>query len=254
MARPLDDFEQARQRFKDLRTAIMDGAYSDLPDDQTMADVRRAWAEYECYNEARSANDFLGQDDLRAAVANYELFPFYQNFLRADVALLAETVQPRAVGDPTPHLLMVGAGPLPLTSMMFGEWEHGQGCRVTNVDNDETALALGKAFMERAAVPNQQFICADGAELIVPEDVDAVIVAALAGEDQAQKIAIISNISAQLRPGARLSFRHGIGNRRLLYPACQLDDALLAQMSMRPAASIQPDQQFFNAIDVLEKY
>lgn len=248
-ADPFNDFETAHQTFNALLHAA-DTDTLQLPDDEQLEQkVRDAWAQYECILEAERAMGVLESVDPRHSIENYDLLERYKKFLATDRFLLEQCSAP-TLGEP--HLLMIGSGPLPISSYIFGKSERGFGYRVTNVDTSVEALNVGKNILDHVGL-EQTFEHASGAEVEIDPTVSAVIVAALAGSNKAEKLDIIKNISTQLQPGARMSVRYGTGVRRLFYPECILTDTECEEYGLRRVGGFEPPRDYMNAIGVYEK-
>ncbi|MEO1230258.1 MAG: nicotianamine synthase family protein [Myxococcota bacterium] len=141
-------------------------------------------------------------------------FPYREHYrdLSASEAILAPEVR---------HWLVAGAGPAPLS----GLWLHWlTGARVTLVDLDPEAVAIASALVRRLetqGLVSQGFIVAqvsDVAELLLPDDVDGVLVAALV--PQQAKVALARRVAESER------------ERRVLIRSAR---GLTAQLAYAPA-------------------
>ena len=188
----------------------------------------------------------LGALDPKNEIEQYDLLPRYEKFLATDRFFLEQCGAPELS---SPHLLMVGSGPLPISSYVFVS---RFGYKVTNVDTSSEALETGKEILEHAGI-FQAHQHASGAEVQVGANVTSVIVAALAGTNKEEKLAIIKNIAGQLQPGGRISVRYGTGIRKLFYPDCVLSDAECEEYGIRRIGSFEPPRDYMNAIGVYEK-
>lgn len=242
------DFDRAHQVFQELLDAADIGMLQ-LPDDKAIEQrVRDAWARYECVLEAERAFDVLTSPDPHETIKKYDLLPRYRKFLATDKFLLEQC----SVENGTPHLLMIGSGPLPITPYIFGKSAGGFGYEVTNVDASSEALAVGQQILGHTGL-EQRFQHATGADVEVDPSITSVIIAALAGTNKTEKLAIIANVATQLRSGGRISVRYGTGPRRLFYPECVLDDEECAAYGLRRIGSFEPPRDYMNAIGVYEK-
>lgn len=243
-----EDFDHAHLVFQELLEAA-DASRLQLPDDAAVEQrIRDAWTRYECVLEAERAFDVLAAPDPHEAIKGYDLLPRYRKFLATDKFLLEQC----SAEDRPPHLLMIGSGPLPITSYVFGKSDGGFGYEVTNVDTSNEALAIGQQILGHAGL-EQRFQHAPGADVKVDPSVTSVIIAALAGSNKAEKLAIVANVATQLQPGGRISVRYGTGPRRLFYPECVLDDEECAAYGLRRIGSFEPPRDYMNSIGVYEK-
>lgn len=246
---PAEDFESAHRTFSELLAAVDRGTLQLPRDAQLEQDVRQAWSNYECVLEAERALDVLGSPDPRQKIEQYDLLPRYRKFLEADNFFFRQCALP---GMTEPHLLMVGSGPLPITSYVFGQSSEGFGYRVTNVDSSSEALKVGQRIMEHAGI-EQTFVHATGADVQVDPSVTSILVAALAGVSKEEKLAIIGNLSAQIQSGVRINVRYGTGVRQLFYPECVLTDKECDSLGLKRVGEFNPPREYMNSIGAYEK-
>lgn len=246
---PAQDFETAHRVFTDLLQAVDHGTLR-LPNDEALEqEVRDAWSRYECILEAQRSLNVLDSPSPREMIGHYDLLPRYREFLQTDAFFLSKCRATEATD--VPHLLMVGSGPLPLTSYIFGKSDAGFGYEVTNVDTSGEALKVGQQILEHTGL-DQAFMHTSGADMSVDASVTGVIVAALAGGSKAEKMDIIRNIAAQAQPGTRINVRYGTGVRRLFYPECILTDEECSENGLLRVGSFEPPRKYMNAIGVYE--
>lgn len=240
------DFDGAHATFQEMLREVDSGTL-ELPDDpEHVQRVREAWGRYECILEAERAMGILESPDPKAAIEGYDLLPRYRKFLKNDRHFIEACPSP-ALGSP--HLLMVGSGPLPVTSYLF---ERDFGYKVTNVDSSREALETGATILGKLGA-DQVSVHATGSEVEIDPTVTGVIVAALAGSNRIEKLDIIKNIAGQLQPGARISVRYGKGVRQLFYPGCELDEVEREALGLRWVGGIEPPRDYMNAIGAYEK-
>jgi nicotianamine synthase len=143
-------------------------------------------------------------------------FPYLENYRRLsgmELDVLADV----ATG-PVRRVGFVGAGPLPLTSLLWGE---ELGVPVVNVDRDPAALAAGREVARALGARDQHFVLADAEEADLSH-CDVVVLAALVGATTDDKRRIVRRLASRMAPGAVLLARSARGLRTLLYPPVDL--------------------------------
>ena len=167
------------------------------------------------YNENYAANELL------------QSFPYYSNYI--DLVRMELSAISSALPEFPPHnvaIVILGSGPLPLTSLCILRQLTDACVNTTchNVDMDEPAIASSTEICRALGVeePSMRFQCADATskELNLGE-CDVVYLAALVGESSRQKQEILANVVRKTRPGTLVVLRSAHSLRRLLYPVCE---------------------------------
>lgn len=150
-----------------------------------------------------------------------ESFIYMDNYIelvRREINLIGQT---NLAINQDSSVLMIGSGPLPLSSWQI--WSQ-IGARVVNVDNSPTAIELSSKLAELIDWPSDH-ILADGRDKsAVKGSFDVIYVAALAGDCLGQKQQIVGAVLPLLKDGGRLVLRGANGARELLYPAFLASD------------------------------
>jgi len=152
--------------------------------------------------------------DSRHPQKTLESFPYIDNY-RELVARELQCVEVTGLDIATiDTALVIGSGPLPLTALGLYE----QGIHVDHIDSSPDAIQLCQGVM-RALGASGDCIVGNGEEATLAKDYDLVLIAALAGENQAQKQAILTNVLPHLvSETGRIIVRSAKGARELLYP------------------------------------
>nr|WP_275404183.1 nicotianamine synthase family protein [Pseudonocardia acidicola] len=186
--------------------------------------LRALCAAGECELERHWAARIVAARDPHAALRAFPYLANYQDLVRLELAALA------AVGEPVPsRVVLLGAGPLPLTGMVLAA-EHG--AHVVHVDRDAESLRLSAALMHALGLSDRvDSVHADledpaGREVVEAacRDAGAVVLAALVGADATAKAGISRWLGTALSPGTPVLARSAAGLRTLLYPRVGPDD------------------------------
>jgi len=147
-------------------------------------------------------------------------FPYLGNYGQL-AQLEHDAVGRHGGGRPVRRALFVGAGPLPLSSLLLARW---LGVVVDNLDNDPTAVDAARAVASGIGARDLAF---RHDELAACDDLsayDLVVLAALVGLTPEQKRHHLRHLLQVMAPGALLLARSAHGLRTLLYPAIDLAD------------------------------
>lgn len=165
-------------------------------------ELERAWAGRIAAGE--SADDELAR------------FPYLDNYRR----LVSMELDALAAVTPTAQrsVAFVGAGPLPLSALLFAR----PGTSVHGFDRDQDAVDRARRTAASLGRSDVRFDCADATAVDLGA-YDVVVLAALVGATPAEKRLILGSLAAAMRPGAVLLARSADGLRTLLYPAVEPD-------------------------------
>lgn len=174
-----------------------------------------------------------------------EQFPYYENYLK--LTELEFRSLNLSGNRPIKHVLFIGSGPLPLSSILMAR---KFGLFVDNIDNDADASALSTALVQRLGLAD--VINIRHAEAKTHQSYhryDAIFLAALVGTDGREKQEIIDAIQQRMKPGAFLVARTAHNLRTLLYPQLDIDDIT----GLTPHIVIQPLNEVVNSVAIFEK-
>ncbi|MHA6794347.1 nicotianamine synthase family protein [Pseudonocardia bannensis] len=186
--------------------------------------LRALCAAGECELERHWATRIVAARDPQVALRAFPYLANYQDLVRLELGALA------AVGEPVPsRVVVLGAGPLPLTGMVLAA-DHG--AHVVHVDRDAESLSLGTELMRTLGLGDRiSSVHADledpaGREAVAAacREADAVVLAALVGADAPAKAEISRWLGTALTPGTPVLARSAAGLRTLLYPRVGPDD------------------------------
>jgi nicotianamine synthase len=146
-----------------------------------------------------------------------------------------------------PRMLFVGAGPLPLTSLLLAT-RHGH-TEIDNIDIDSDATRLAERLTAALRIGSLRFRCADVLDCTDVAGYDVVYVAAMVGPQREDKSQVIKHLYRQMRPGALLLARSAHSLRTLLYPPLTLSDLA----GFRPLVVLHPYTEVVNSLVIAEK-
>lgn len=172
-------------------------------------------------------------------------FPYFTNY-ELLTRIEFGTVQALAGGVPE-RVLFVGAGPLPLTSLLLAG-QQAQ-AKIDNIDIDPEAALLAEELAHVLEVRNVSVQCTD---ILAHCDIgryDLVCVAALVGSEPGDKARVLTHLYRHMRPGALLLLRGAHSLRTLLYPPVHLRDLA----GFRPLVVLHPYNDVVNSLIVAEK-
>ena len=120
-----------------------------------------------------------------------------------------------AHGEKMQSVAFVGGGALPLTAILLAK---EKGMRVTILEKDEEAATLGREIVESLSLSSLVTVTlCDALFFGEYHHFDTVYVAALVGEGDEEKEAIISHVYKHLKEKSLLLLRSSFGARELLY-------------------------------------
>lgn len=145
------------------------------------------------------------------------------------------------------NVLFIGGGPLPLTAILLCK-KYNLRCFILEKDSDSyltsTALVKKLGFSKMIKVINID------AESYVDYNKHTIIyLAAMVGQDEKRKSAIISLIHKKLLPGRVLLCRSSHGTRKLLYTP--IAKKLLREVN--PILEVRPYNSIINSFFILQK-
>lgn len=196
-------------------TNLVDAVVHDTKDDfgrlsaSTVLDTRAACQAAESELEKHWAAKVIkeGADSLKS-------FPYIQNYKELVRREIDEVSKSGLIVDDKSLVLVVGSGPLPLTSY---EIVHQTGAHVDNVDSSPEAIKLSEQFCPTCGLDMSHYCC-KGEDLSAHDQYDLIVLAAMAGGSDADKQKIIDNLSKYLKPSGRILIRSAKNARKLLYP------------------------------------
>nr|POE63470.1 nicotianamine synthase 2 [Quercus suber] len=161
----------------------------------------------------------------------YGRFPYLDQY-RQLARMEANTID-AAIGEmslPQPQkFAFLGSGPTPFSSLCFQE-RYDMATELLNIDRNPEAIALSKILVHRCGFShNITFSQCDVGSPELPnlKDYDVVHFAALVGESQQEKNALLRRVAVAMRPGALILLRSTDGLRTALYPRVELSEDIL---------------------------
>jgi nicotianamine synthase len=172
-------------------------------------------------------------------------FPYFANY--EQLTRLEHHAVLGVTGCAPRRVLFVGAGPLPLTSLLLaGRYGHTE---IDNVDIDPEATRLAARLAEALHVSSLRFRCADVLACTDVADYDMVCLAAMVGPHPGDKTRVIKHLYRHMKPGALLLARSAHSLRTLLYRPLALSDLA----GFRPLVVLNPHTEVVNSLVVAEK-
>ncbi|HEY4005278.1 MAG TPA: nicotianamine synthase family protein [Pseudonocardia sp.] len=172
-------------------------------------------------------------------------FPYFANYQRLT---RLEHYAVLGVAECAPvRLLFVGAGPLPLTSLLLAS-QHGH-TEIDNIDIDSEAVRLAQRLAGALGIASLRFRCADVLDCGDLAGYDLVYVAAMVGPHRGDKSRVVEHLYRRMRPGALLLARSAHSLRTLLYPPLALRDLA----GFRPLIVLDPHTEVVNSLVIAEK-
>ncbi|MBV9060022.1 MAG: nicotianamine synthase [Pseudonocardiales bacterium] len=145
------------------------------------------------------------------------------------------------------RMLFVGAGPLPLSSLLLAsQHDHTE---IDNIDIDQEAVWLATRVANALRIRSLRFWCADVLSCTDIAGYDTVCLAALVGVNPDVKSQVIKHLYRHMRPGGLLLVRTAHSLRTLLYPPLDISDLA----GFRPLAVLNPYTEVVNSLVVAEK-
>ncbi|MGH3781846.1 MAG: nicotianamine synthase family protein [Pseudonocardiaceae bacterium] len=172
-------------------------------------------------------------------------FPYFTNY--EQLTRLEHHAVLGVTGRALPRMLFVGAGPLPLTSVLLAT-QHGH-TEIDNIDIDSEATRLAERLTGALQIDSLRFRRADVLACTDVADYDMVYVAAMVGPHPDDKSRVIKHLSQQMRPGALLLARSAHSLRTLLYPPLTLRDLA----GFRPLVVLNPHTEVVNSLVIAQK-
>ncbi|HEU5187425.1 MAG TPA: nicotianamine synthase family protein [Candidatus Saccharimonadales bacterium] len=180
-------------------------------DEQTCQTIRRLASIAEMQMELFWAKKIIASPTPAKTLLSFPYHSNYRELVRREIVLIEKSGGRLTNGS---RVLMVGAGPLPLTSL---ELAAQRGVCVDHIDVSLSALAMCSLVSNCLGLACGH-ILGNGASATLTNTYDVVVIAALAGKTVKQKQAIIHNILPRLAQNGRILLRSAYGTRTLLYP------------------------------------
>lgn len=206
--------------------------------------LRRIFANAAYLYEKFWAEQLLAKTDLAEALAND--YPYHEHYIRA-TRLEFQTLA-ACYGKPLRRILMVGSGPLPMTSVQLIN-NGGEDLTVDNLDISEEAAQIGEQITSRLGLNQQmRFLTGDILKSVELGDYDAIWLAALAG-DSHNKARLVNHLYQCMSPGALLLVRTACDLRGLIYPVVTTQD--LSPFTLR--LKLQTYSDNFHSVYVVQR-
>lgn len=196
-----------------------------------------------------------------------KLFPYYDNYEGlAHFELMAILSARSPSSPPIQEVAFLGSGPLPLSSLCLLDMLRDRNgpnkkTRIHNVDMNHAAILRSQALANQLAhkAEGMCFVHGQAGEKGVDlSGMDVINLAALVGETQTQKEAIIINIAKQMKEGAVLVVRSAQGLRVCLYPEFDIHSGSEActeikDSGLEPIAEFHPLDRIVNSVVILRR-
>ena len=170
------------------------------------------------------------------------------------------------IGANLSHMIFIGSGPLPLSSMEFlwqssssnnnnNNKEEGRGIqRIDNIDKSQEAIDVSrKLAMKYGLQDKMKFYAQDALEDFEGyKKADVVMLGALVGADNREKKEFLCHIINKMKSGAILMVRSSNCLRELLYSnTCRL--VLEDNNGLEPLVEIHPQNEVVNSVLLAQK-
>nr|POE48421.1 nicotianamine synthase 2 [Quercus suber] len=165
----------------------------------------------------------------------YHQFPYldqYRQLARMESNTIDAAIGELGLQQPR-KIAFLGSGPTPFSSLCFQE-RYASATELLNIDRNPEAIALSKKLVHRCGFSrNITFSQCDVGSPELPDlkDYDVVHFAALIGESQQEKNALLRSVAMAMRPGALILLRSTDGLRTALYPRVELDEEILEMVT-----------------------
>jgi nicotianamine synthase len=147
-------------------------------------------------------------------------FPYFSNY--EQLTRLEHHAVLGITGCAPRRILFVGAGPLPLTSVLLAS-QYGP-TEIDNIDVDSEATQLADRLAGALQISSLRLRCADVLACTDIAGYDTVCLAAMVGPYPEDKMRVIKHLYQHMRTGALLLARSAHSLRTLLYPPLALSD------------------------------
>ncbi|KAI9486013.1 MAG: Nicotianamine synthase [Benjaminiella poitrasii] len=178
----------------------------------------------EYFLELTWAKEFVRQKQSKPELSQ---FIYYQNYV--DLVQL-ELYALRSINARLKHLVFIGSGPLPLSSILMYQKLYSipldtndtTPLTVHNIDRDQDSINISGTLLKRLGIDHgvQQHLM-DAIEYPGFCHSDVVILGALVGQDAQEKMLFLTNIGKQMKQGSIVMVRSSHSLRKLLYPSIE---------------------------------
>lgn len=181
--------------------------------------LRRIFAGAAYAYEKFWAEKLLGMPDLPATLQEH--YPYRKHYERA--TRLEYQALSACAEQPVRRILMVGSGPLPMTSIQLVQQAAGD-LSIDNLDISGEASDIGKRICAGLGLSGRMnFLTGDISAKDDLAPYDAIWLAALAGDNH-NKGRLLKHLYRHMKPGALLLVRTACQLRALIYPAITTAD------------------------------
>ena len=206
--------------------------------------LRRIFAEASYAYEKFWADKLLNMPDLLMALQ--EQYPYYKSY--EHVTKLEYQALSACFGKPLHRILMVGSGPLPMTSIQLVKYV-GKDLLIDSLDINEEASQIGEQICKVLGLTSQMhFITRDILEKNDLAQYDAIWLAALAGNSH-NKARLIDHLHVHTRPGTLMLVRTAFQLRGLIYPVITTKDLMPFTLRLK----IQTYRDNFHSIYLVQR-
>lgn len=205
-------------------------------------ELRNLCAEGEVELERAWADRIITSREPDRELGEFPYFANYQQLTRMEHHAVLGVTECAPI-----RILFVGAGPLPLTSLLLAT-QHGH-TQIDNIDIDPDAVQLAERITGALRIGALSFRCADVLDCTDLAGYDLVYVAAMVGAHSEDKARVIKHLYQRMRPGGLLLARSAHSLRTLLYPPLTLRDLA----GFRPLVVVDPHTEVVNSLVIAEK-
>lgn len=148
---------------------------------------------------------------------NLSRFVYYQNY--QDLVQL-ELHALHGVGARLDNIVFIGSGPLPLTPILM--FQHLPQSIMHNIDRDQVSITISNLLLQKLGISHgfRQHVM-DAISYPDFKSADVVMLGALVGQDDTEKIQFLKAISKSMKVGSFLVARSAHSLRKLLYPSIE---------------------------------
>ena len=214
---------------------VGDKLLDDLHDSGLLARVRGLCSRGESELEAHWAQRLAQAADVETALGSFPYMVEYEALAAQEVKMLRQEL------PQVQKVLFVGSGPLPLSALLMAR----AGLQVEMADYDAAAHACAQSWLRRCeGAERLRCLHGDVAEMTDFGRYDAVVLAALVGQNDADKRQFLAHLAAHMRPGQVLLARSATKLRRVLY--CEVAPEMFTEFEVRQVW--HPDGECVNSV------
>lgn len=161
------------------------------------------------------------------------------------------------VGASLKHVVFIGSGPLPLSSILMYQnitrSDSFQGdFYMHNIDRDSASITLSNKLLWKLNISKGFYQHkTEAADYKSFNEADTVILGALVGQDAGDKMELLTTIGTKMRTGAFIMIRSAHSLRKLLYPS--IEPHQVNQCGFETMVVVHPHNDIVNSILIAKK-